>query len=160
MYSKIYYIFITIYILLVTIGNLLSINTFGYKFFTLNSSSMEPRIPSGSMVVIHQSKNEYQIGDIIAFYAVVDKLEMIVAHRVVNYGGNVYITKGDNNKNIDSQNVIPHLVIGKIIFHLPYLGYVLSIFSHPLGLFIFVTTPGILIVIIELIKVIKIIDKF
>lgn len=157
MSSKSYYFTVTIYLAFILIKNLLSSSPFGYKFYSLFSTSMEPKIHSGSLVVIYRSTYEYQIGDVIAFYALVDGRETIVAHRVVDYGGNVYITKGDSNKSNDAVNVLPRLVVGKIIFHCPYIGYLLHAISQPLGLLFVVVLPSAAIVIIELVKIIKII---
>lgn len=82
--------------------------------YRVASGSMEPTLPVGSMVLIHQESN-YQPGDIITFHA--DNGE-VVTHRLVSYGSNGDIlTKGDANPTPDDWNgpVTKSDVMGKVI---------------------------------------------
>ncbi len=63
-------------------------------------------------------------GDIIQFR----KERVTVMHRVVEIeeteAGKFFITKGDANKDPDSDPVIPENVVRKLVFKIPKLGWV------------------------------------
>ena len=82
---------------------------FGYEIYTVISGSMEPAIPTGSLVYVkYIQPEEIQTEDVIAFYGT-DADGSIVTHRVVSNSaamGN-FITKGDANSDND-MNPIPY----------------------------------------------------
>lgn len=123
----------------------------GIKIFTNKSYSMAPVITPGSLTLVkNQPMNTYNPGDIISFYRQVDGTEEIITHRIWRLGGNTYITKGDSNQAVDSQPVLPRLVIGKIIFIIPYLGYWISILKTSIGTIFFILIPCLFIIASEL----------
>ena len=77
--------------------------TMGYQLYTVVSGSMEPAIPTGSLVYVkYIQQEEIQTEDVIAFYGT-DADGSIVTHRVVSNSaamGN-FITKGDANSDND-----------------------------------------------------------
>ena len=77
--------------------------TKGYQLYTVVSGSMEPAIPTGSLVYVkYIQPEEIQTEDVIAFYGT-DADGSIVTHRVVSNSaamGN-FITKGDANSDND-----------------------------------------------------------
>lgn len=85
------------------------------------SGSMEPSIPTGSIVYIDTkfpAKN-LQIGDTIAY-----QLEDIsVTHRITEINEKGFVTKGDANNATDFQTVPFEHVIGKMRFTIPYAGF-------------------------------------
>lgn len=83
---------------------------------------MEPSLPTGSLCVVTTRIDPGKIykGDVIAFQT--GSLE--VAHRVVAEREGGYQTKGDNNDSPDPGIVRESQVIGKVLFHVPYIGYV------------------------------------
>ena len=97
---------------------------FGYEIYTVISGSMEPAIPTGSLVYVkYIQPEEIQTEDVIAFYGT-DADGSIVTHRVVSNSaamGN-FITKGDANSDND-MNTIPYAnYIGKVQLSVPKLG--------------------------------------
>lgn len=93
------------------------------------SGSMEPKIPVGSLVIIKKVEPKtLEAGDIITYKISADTL---VTHRVVenNPKTNEIITKGDANKTNDSSPINYSNVVGKMLFHVPLLGY-LSIYMQ------------------------------
>lgn len=116
------------------------------------SGSMEPAIPVGALVVIKPSSN-YQSGDIITF-GKDTKTDIPTTHRVVDVrtvsGNYVYMTKGDANEEADRREVQESEVIGKVAFHVPYLGHVIEFAKRPIGFVILVIIPAGLIVIDEI----------
>lgn len=95
---------------------------FGMKVGVVKSGSMEPSIATGSMVYVRPDHlDEIQAGDVIAFR----KETVTVIHRVVGLDESKegYVTKGDNNEIEDASPVLFSKVIGKVLFHIPYVGY-------------------------------------
>ena len=106
---------------------------FGIKNFAVTSGSMEPTIPVGSVVYV-KSVDYYGIsnGDVITFMISKDAK---VTHRVtaIDDYNKAFVTKGDNNDMEDASPVHYENVIGKVVFHAPYFGYVLNFLSNIYG---------------------------
>ena len=86
---------------------------------------MEPELPVGSLLIINPTAYEdIQIGDDITF--VRDENLTLVTHRV--------ISKDDETKNITTQGIANNVadaptlydnVVGKVVWHIPYVGYLI-----------------------------------
>jgi signal peptidase len=131
---------------------------FGIRSYTVLSGSMEPTIPTGS--IIYTMKNlGYNLGDVITYKVSEDKL---VTHRVVeikNNGEVLYVTKGDANAAADASAVTADKVLGKTYFFLPFIGRVSGLLKTPAGLFTVVFLPAIVIILFELWNIKKEIEK-
>jgi len=138
-------IFVILAILLV--GAILPIPG-NYKMLSVLSGSMEPAIHTGSVVIVTPAK-DYKIGDIITFEAV-GKNGIPTTHRIKeikNTDGNVlFITKGDANNATDSREVVASGIRGKVLFSIPYLGYVFDFIRRPIGFALLIIIPALLIV--------------
>lgn len=147
--KTIYYIFITV---IVTTAAAMIISIFpvtgNYKLMVVQSGSMEPAIKTGSVVVVKPLKN-YQIGDVITFSDVY-KTETPISHRItevkITEGKYYYITKGDANKSNDPKEVSLDNVIGKVLFNVPYLGFLVQGARKPIGFALLIIIPGGIIV--------------
>jgi len=126
----------------------------GWRFFTNRFVSMKPLINSGSLTVV-KKKPFYNRGDMITYYALINGRQEIITHRIYRIGGNVYLTKGDNNAAIDGYKVLPRLVIGKVVAIIPNLGYVFSFAKSPLGVVLTIIGPALLLCGTEIIKIIN-----
>jgi len=119
-----------------------------YKVFTVISGSMEPALKIGSMIVSAPAK-DYQIGDIVTFGEISDT-KVPATHRIHDIkivdGALVYITKGDANKTPDGREVPQSEVFGKVLFSVPYLGYVLGFLRQPAGFILVIALPAALII--------------
>lgn len=101
---------------------------FGYHMYHVLSGSMEPELPVGSLIFVREGAAEDAAeGDIIAFYGSLEN-EGIITHRVVknNVVSGTIRTKGDANDGEDPLPVPYDNYIGRITFHVPYLGKVLT----------------------------------
>lgn len=88
----------------------------------------------------------YEINNIISFY-ILEKKYMPMTHRIVNKieknNQSFFITKGDANDAPDSHEVEKNEIIGKVIFKIPYIGYVIDAARTPIGFcFIFLIIVG------------------
>lgn len=153
--KKYYYIFVILYLIFTFIVTIFSLHLFGdFHSFTNKSNSMNPTINTGSITIVKKMDN-YQVGDIISYYVKVNGNEEIISHRIIRIGGNVYITKGDANLGIDAPIILPRLIIGKVLFIIPYLGYIISFTKSAIGLWFMIIIPAVLIIFVELNKVIR-----
>lgn len=127
-----------------------------YEIKIVRSGSMEPTIMTGSVVLIHPV-TAYGLGDIITFGA--DTATRIpTTHRIVaveEFNGHVqFRTKGDANEVEDREPTPAKDVIGKTIFAIPYLGYVLDFARQPLGFSLLIGVPAAIIILDEIVNII------
>jgi len=157
--SKFYHGLIATYFILVSTIIIFSVDIFSpWHSFTNKSDSMNPVINRGSITIV-KSFPEYQIGDAIAYYAQIDGQEEIITHRIKDIGGNVYTTKGDANAVADRELVKPRLVIGKVVFIIPYLGYFITFTKHLPGTWICIILPALAIIFSEILRLITELDQ-
>jgi signal peptidase len=100
---------------------------------TVLTGSMSPTIPAGSVVVVEPAKAAtLKVGDVVTFLAAPDKPDL-VTHRIVgvNGGGSSFTTQGDANRGADLEPVPADAILGKVAFHVPYLGAVRDSVSSP-----------------------------
>lgn len=108
---------------------------FGCEIYHVISGSMEPAIPTGSVVYVKETDaSEIQKNDVIAFYSSEDT-GAIITHRVVQNRvvSGEFITKGDANEKEDVTPVSYERFIGKVVVSIPFLGGILTIISGTSG---------------------------
>lgn len=92
------------------------------------SGSMSPAIEMGDIVVVQGvSASSIQVGDIIVFEE--PNIGELTIHRVIQIetreDGSIYFTtKGDANPSKDSRPVSATNVYGRVIYRIPYVGYI------------------------------------
>ena len=104
----------------------------GYEAYHVETGSMEPAIPVGSLVYVDPVlPRTLEPGDIVAFYI----NETVITHRVVenHYFFNELLTKGDANEKEDINPVRYDEVIGRVTVHFPVLGRFLSVYAMPVS---------------------------
>ncbi len=150
-------------VFLLTIGILLVVTLMpikgNYQVMSVLSGSMSPTIPVGSLIVVKPSPS-YQSGDVITFLPTGLKLKKeSVTHRIfsVYKEGDVilYQTKGDANESPDVGAVTEDRIIGKYLFSVVYLGYILSYVKTLPGLLLLIILPSIIIIFEEVKKIRK-----
>ena len=131
---KILFIFLVIVCLFI-IYYIVSVKVYrntGYKYKpyismqTIMSESMKPKFSVYDVVVERLvSKDKIKIGDIITYVDSNDK-SISITHRVVDIyikdDKYYYKTKGDNNKEEDSNLVSYDQVLGTVMFKIPLIG--------------------------------------
>lgn len=132
--------------LIICVGSLFIIlYIFGIVPYVVLSGSMEPTIGTGSVCFINKNANIENIKekDIIAF-----KLRdgTLVTHRAIKVDDSEIITKGDNNKDADSNVVNKENFVGKNLFWIPKVGYVVKAFQTTKGKIIAVAIIVLLLV--------------
>lgn len=124
LYTFVFYFLFLFFVLPFTIFNVIVLKTpllSNINSFIISSGSMEPKVPTGSIIYTLKEKI-YNKGDIIAF---VDN-NVAVSHRIVGIkelGSEIYYsTKGDANNMEDEDLVSKEAVYGKIIAVIPFVG--------------------------------------
>jgi signal peptidase I len=127
-------------------------------FLVVLSGSMSPSINPGDVVVtLEQNPNTLIKGDVITFQESRGNEDTRITHRVVNISKEnntlFFQTKGDANNNID-QTVVPEdRILGKVVFTIPYLGYLPNFVKSPIGFLLLIIIPGTLLITSESLKI-------
>lgn len=98
---------------------------FGYQIYVIESASMEPAYPVGSMIVVEKCDfSDVEINDVITFKQ--SSSNMSKTHRVIDIDEQKsrFTTKGDNNQEEDVQKVYSKALIGKVIYSVAMIGYI------------------------------------
>lgn len=103
-------------------------------YFVL-SGSMEPTYQTGSVIYVAEIEPaELKVGDVITFHM---QGGTVATHRITEIttenGQLAFRTKGDANDMEDGAAVAADKVIGKPIFTIPQLGYLVSYIQTPSG---------------------------
>lgn len=121
----------------------------------VQSGSMEPAIKTGGIVVL-KPVDEYRVGDIVTFgpdtKVKVPTTHRIVADRVAS-GEFLYTTKGDANEDSDPSEIKKKDIIGKVLFSVPYFGFLLDFARKPWGFALLIGLPAGIVIVDEGIKI-------
>ncbi|MGV2940370.1 signal peptidase I SipW [Mesobacillus sp. LC4] len=121
----------------------------GYQLKTVLSGSMEPTFKTGSIIAVKPVEDSTALkkGDVITY---MQQDGNLVTHRITDVikqkDQTMYQTKGDNNKDFDSQPVLSQNVVAKYTdVTVPYLGYFIDFAKSSKGMAIMLILPGILL---------------
>ncbi len=100
------------------------------------TGSMKPVIPVGSVCFVDKnySYDKLKENDIIAYQTP----KYIVIHRIIEKNDKGYRTKGDHNKKADVKTITKDIYYGKLVFAVPYLGYVATNLQNKYGKFLLI----------------------
>jgi signal peptidase len=96
---------------------------------TVLTSSMEPGLPPGTLIVVKPIETDNIVrGDVIT-YQIESGKAGVITHRVTaitnsSDGTRTFTLKGDNNDIADELQVLPVQVQGKLWYSVPWIGYV------------------------------------
>lgn len=120
------------------------------RVFSVQSGSMEPAVPLGSLVIV-RPREDYQVDDVITVTGERDA-KQTVTHRVIEVLADEendkisYVTKGDANEDPDPEPIDRRRVLGKVVFKLPYLGYPVAFAQTGPGFVSLIIVPATIIV--------------
>ena len=101
-----------------------------FRSYIIVTPSMKPTINPGDMILVKKTDiDKLEKGDIITF----NKDNIVATHRIEEIDGDSIITKGDNN-NLEDTPINKSDVIGKFMFSIPKIGYIISFAISPVGL--------------------------
>lgn len=110
-----------LYILLLIYLSIFIPTLWGYKPLVIISGSMEPILKVGGILYYKEIElDKYANNDIVVFKS----NNYLISHRIVEINNSGFITKGDANKNNDSNVLYYNKVLGKgTNWSIPYIGY-------------------------------------
>lgn len=134
---------------------------FGHQIYIVRSNSMSPTFETGSLLLVkHVDTSSIQVNDIITFKEKNDSVA--TTHRVVkilNDNGLQFVTRGDANNVDDPMPVSADEVVGRVVFWIPYIGYLLGFIRTKEGLLVFIIVPALIIIITQIISFIREVKK-
>jgi len=95
---------------------------------TVLTSSMEPGLPPGTLIVVRPTPaTEITIGDVVTYQIESGKAD-VVTHRVIEVvsstdGTRTFITQGDNNPQPDPEPVVQEQIKGAVWYSIPLIGH-------------------------------------
>lgn len=118
----------------------------GYRIFHVTSGSMEPAIPTGSIIYVEGADPvDVQEQQVIAY----QMDGSFIVHRVLknHVVEGEFLTKGDANDEADFRPVKYDRLIGVVTYHIPWLGKILGLFESTTGklAFLIAAIAGILL---------------
>src|SRR3989338_8359089 len=132
-----------------------------YQIKIVKSGSMEPDIKVGSIVIIKPSAS-YTVGDVVTF-GKDTKTDIPTTHRIVSSraeeGVIMFATKGDANEDPDTTEIKQSDIHGKVLFDVPFFGYIIDLARKPLGFAVLIILPAIIVIYDEGVKIFKEVKK-
>lgn len=122
----------------------------GFRSLSVPTGSMRPNITPGSLVLVKRVPvTSLQVGDVIT-YINPSHQSQTITHRITNkylISGRVqgFVTKGDANKYTDDPPVAGGSVVGKVVWHAPYLGSAMRWSKTWFGIALLVYVPAMLL---------------
>lgn len=102
---------------------------FGWGAAVVQTGSMEPTIPVGSLILI-QEQDAYEVGDIVTYDSGGSRP---VTHRIIAIDGDEVITQGDAN-NAEDRPFDRAQIIGEVVYHSLGAGRLLYSLQSPVAL--------------------------
>ncbi len=139
----------------VVLGVLFILSPFiwGVRFVTLDSGSMGPTIPQGSLVIITPTEPaDIHVGDVISYRP--PGSATVVTHRVASIVGEgerlSFRTRGDANENVDGYLVPADRLVGRVWKQAPLLGAAANAMRGPAGFIGLILVPAAGLFVLEL----------
>lgn len=144
---------IVLIIFMVTVSPLLPTKKI-FSSYSVVSGSMEPNIHKGSIAFVKPVQSDsLKEGKVIAFTHP-NNSKITVLHRIQHIGKEdnikTFQTKGDANNSVDNWNINSNQIIGKYIFSIPYIGYITNYVHEPLGFFILIGIPALILLLLQI----------
>jgi signal peptidase len=118
----------------------------GYESFVVRSGSMAPHLGVGDLTVVGAVRTEQlSIGDIVT-YRNPNRPDVVVTHRLVDIlrddaGRLTFQTKGDANDTIDHVAVESGAILGRVVYAVPWVGYVVDFAGRLEGKLVLIFFP-------------------
>jgi signal peptidase len=136
----------------------------GYRPLSVRSGSMEPALPTGSVIITHNvAPAAVKVGDVITFRPAPSaqgaRSLPYVTHRVVavtqEAAGLSFVTQGDANNVSDLLPVPAESLAGRVVLVLPYAGTLADFAHSALGNILLLIVPGVILVTWEVVVTLR-----
>lgn len=134
---------------------------FGYGFMAVQTGSMEPEYPIGTVIVVKEVKPwELKEKDVITFYSSNPNLGgMIVTHRIMEInqtqGSLSFVTQGDANEIPDEYPAQDDMIIGKVVGKSNILEKLMKVRENPAIFLVVIVLPMCIIITLEFMSISK-----
>jgi len=120
---------------------------FGLYPLVVVSGSMEPTIHVGDIAVVRkQDPYRFKIGDVVTYSTAGGN----ITHRIVGMDitpqGPFFLLRGDANLTADPRAIPAQAIVGKVVYRVPRLGFLVSFVNSTAGRVLFIATPLLLLV--------------
>ncbi len=140
----------------------------GYKLNAVVSPSMSPVINAGDISLSKEVTDPTTLkkGDIISFFSVDPSIYgEINTHRIeevtTNQQGELaFVTKGDNNEDVDPYLALASNVIGVHKSRIPVLGHLFVFLKSPVGYFTIILIPFLILISLYIVKFIGLMRQY
>lgn len=156
----IFIIFIIIYLSLIIIHKISMTNSiFGYRIFTVSDNTMANKYVINDLILVKDtSPKKLKKNDNIAYYGT-EAFEKgnVIFHKIIEVKKDKelsFVTKGINSL-YEDPIVSDKKVIGKVVGVIPIINVVNHILKNPIGFFVLIFLPIILIILEQIFKTIK-----
>lgn len=126
------------------------------RLYNVSTGSMKPTLPVGSLIIV-KSEPDYKIGDVVTYASKNSKIP--VTHRIVEISQEDnainYRTKGDANMVPDMETFDKSAIVGKKIFTIPLLGFLVSLAKTRSGAILLIVIPATIMAYEEFLKIKK-----
>ena len=143
----------------ILLGLLFPILTGTAKLMIVLSGSMTPIMLPGDMIVVEKvNPTDLKVGDVIAFQEPGGKPNTVFTHRIIDVRDNgtlSFQTKGDANNVQDDFRTPADNVKGKLIFVIPYLGWLPSMAKNKVVFFATIILPVSILIIDEIMNMLR-----
>jgi len=144
--------------LLASLLTVMATNLMGYDSYVIYSGSMGPTVKVGSLLLTRPvDVDALRVGDVITYRSPGNHTTL--THRIVSMrqekGDWVFKTKGDASPGPDPQEVILRGQVSKMVFDIPYLGYVVDFARSIQGVLLLLVVPAAGLLLIYTLKVWK-----
>ncbi len=116
---------VVIFVSVFAVGIVYAPQLVGLKAYSIETGSMSPTIPEGSMVYVKPTDNfnDYNLNDVVTFTD--PSTGRSFTHRVIQIdsANGCFLTKGDANEEVDLAPTDADYAVGKVQFTIPILGY-------------------------------------
>lgn len=136
-----------------------------FDAYIIVSPSMVPNINVQDAIIIGRTDpNDLKQGDIISYLATDSYYSgKVITHRIIGIedvnGELLFRTKGDNNNVADGVLVNEDNVYGKVLFRIPFLGYVRQFLSIYFGWILCIALPILYLIMTEVVRVRKMLSN-
>lgn len=125
-----------------------------HRLYIVDSGSMSPTLKLGALIIVKEAEPKEILKDDIITYR--GSGDSVVTHRVtkIEDEGSTFITKGDANKTADPIPLDSNRLIGKVMFSIPYIGFLLKLIRSKVG-FILIATLILVGIIVQILEIKK-----
>ena len=116
----------------------------GYRFYAVMTDSMEPRIPTYSMVLTKTIDENESIapGEIITFKVQRGEQEIVLTHHFNKtekdfQGNTIYRTNAEGKDNLDMYKTLRKDIVGTYVFHIPFIGKIFLFLKSKFGILLY-----------------------